>query len=106
MPVSKPKNEDEVFEVMRDYSLTKGFSFSDSQLHYMAEFCYLTFEGKAWEGIKYWPAVAMRWVLKENKDLSKKSYSKKGFTADREKKVDKPKGKTVREQILEQKDGL
>jgi len=39
----------------------------------MAQNCYLYFESRGWSGIKYWPAVAMRWVLTNlDKQIKKK----------------------------------
>jgi len=34
---SKPHSEEEVFTVMKDYSDKKGYSFTDTQLRFMAE---------------------------------------------------------------------
>ena len=90
---SKPKNSGEVYKTMLDYSNTKRFNLTESELQFMAENCYLTFESKNWNGIKYCPAIAMRWVLTNkpkfspNKPISQKPKSK---------------GKSVRDRILEQ----
>ena len=90
---SKPNSEEEVFEVMKDYSEKKGFSFTDSKLRYLAENCYLYFESRCWEGVKYWPPLAMKWVLNE-----KGKFNKKVSTY----KKPKPQGKSVRDKIMEQ----
>jgi len=63
MGSNKPKSFEEVFEVMQRYSNTKGYNISESDLRFMAENMFLTFEAKKWSGCKYWPPLAMRWVL-------------------------------------------
>ena len=92
MPNKKPNSEEDVFTVMQEYSQKKGYSFSDNQLRFMAENCYLYFESRGWGGIKYWPAVAMKWCLNE-----KGKYDKKTTTY----KKPKPHGQSVRDRILE-----
>ena len=93
---SKPHSEEEVFEVMREYSQKKGYSFTDIQLRFMAENCYLLYESKEWCGVKYWPPLAMKWLLNERGKFDKKTTSyKKPIT----------KGKSVRDKIMEQEDG-
>ena len=87
-----PKNSDEVYDVMKKYADDKGWVLSEPQLKDMAERCYLTFESKCWNGISYWPAVAMRWVL-TNKP--KFIFSPKNTVA---------KTETVREKILKQQE--
>jgi hypothetical protein len=90
MAISKPKDEEAVFEVMQKYAQTKRYSFSEPQLRYHAEHCYLYYEGRGWQGCKYWPAWVMKWLLTQNKGVSK---------------IQQPKpsnGKTVRDLILEQ----
>lgn len=82
---SKPQSDTEVLEVMKNYNINKGYTFSDAQLDYFAQSCFLYFESKGWKGISYWPAVAKRWVL-NNLD---KQYKPK------------PKGRSVRDTILE-----
>lgn len=88
---SKPENSDEVYQTMSDYSDTKGFNCSESELRFMAENMFLTFEAKKWRGTSYWPPLAMRWVLtnRKNTGVSKTPQQPK-------------KGKSVREKILEQ----
>lgn len=86
---SQPKNSDEVFEVMQKYSESKGYNISDSDLRFMAENMFLTFEGKRWKGISYWPPLAMRWVL-----TNKTKYARFVVTKPRQ-------GKSVRDKILE-----
>jgi len=90
---SKPNSEEEVFNVIYEYSKKKGYSFTDTQLRFMAENCFLFWEGRKWDKVSYWPAVCMRWVLNErgkfNKEVS--TYKKP-----------KPQGKSVRDTILEQ----
>ena len=90
---SKPKNPDEVYKTMLDYSNTKRFNLTESELHFMAENCYLTFESKGWKGISYWPPIAMRWVLTNKPKFS----SNKPIPTKSEHK-----GKSVRDRILEQ----
>lgn len=85
---SKPKNSDEVYQTMKDYCQTKQYNFSESYLRYMAEDCYLFFESKGWNSCKYWPPLAMRWVLRNT-----------------DKQIKKPKlvdGHTVRERLLDE----
>jgi len=89
---SKPQSDTEVLDVMKKYCQDKGYNFSDAQLDFFAQSCYLYFEGKGWKGVSYWPAVAMRWVLNNLDKQYKQSYIKKD------------KGKTVRQQIMEQED--
>lgn len=91
-----PNSVDDVFEVMKQYSEKKGFSFTDSKLRYLAENCYLYFESRGWEGIKYWPPLAMKWVLNERRGFSKETTGYKKPTT---------KGKSVRDKIMEQEDG-
>ncbi len=88
---SQPKNSDEVYEVMKKYSKSKGYNIADSDLKFMAENMFLTFEAKKWKGISYWPPLAMRWILTNNKGK-------------RVPIVSKPQGgKSVRDRILEQR---
>ena len=92
MAVSKHKDDLEVLEVMVKYAQTKGYSFSDSQLRQISESCYLHYEGRGWQGCKYWPAWVMKWLLTQNKGVSKANYSQQP----------KPQqGKSVRDLILE-----
>lgn len=86
---NKPNSDIEVLEVMKSYCQKKGYIFSDTQLDYMGQSCFLYFESKGWKGISYWPAVCMRWVL-NNLDKQIKSYCKS-----------KPQ-KSVRNKIMEQ----
>lgn len=90
---SKPQSEEEVFAVMKDYSEKKGYLFTDIQLRFMAENCYLLYESKEWCSVRYWPPLAMKWVLNErgkfNKSVS--TYKKP-----------KPLGRSVRDKIMEQ----
>ena len=58
-----PKDEDEVYEVMKEYCEKKNFTISKPTLKYWAESCYLFYSAKGWAGVKYWPAVVMKWVL-------------------------------------------
>ncbi len=90
---NKPNSEEEVFSVMLGYSKKKGYSFSDTQLRFMAENCYLFYGGKGWAGCKYWPAWVMKWVLNEKGKFNKKSISHT---------KSKPQGKSVRNILLEQ----
>ena len=93
---SKPKNADVVYQTMKDYSHTKEFSFSESELRYMAEDFFLFWEGRRWDKIKYWPAVAMKRVLNLNanrKPSPKHSPVKASGTQE--------KSKSVRDKVLE-----
>ena len=90
--LSKPHSEKEVFEVMKDYSEKKGYSFTDTQLRFMAENCYLLYESKEWYGVKYWPPLAMKWVLNERGKFNKSTVSFK---------KPKPFGKSIRDKIME-----
>ena len=93
--MNKPESDKDVFSIMKKYCNDKGFNFSDAQLNYMAQDCYLFFESKRWAGIKYWPAVVMRWALNNahKQQNNKQPYKKKG------------KQKTVKDIILEQEMG-
>ena len=100
--LSKPNSEEEVFVVMKDYSEKKGYSLTDTQLDYMAQSCFLLFESRGWVGIKYWPAVAMKWVLTNvyEQRNHRGRYDVRG-TKSYEGEM-KPRGKSVREKIMEQ----
>jgi len=89
---SKPHSEEDVFDVMKDYSQKKGYSFTDTQLRFMAENCYLLYESKDWYGIKYWPPLAMKWVLNERGKFNSKPTSYK---------KPKPCGKSIRDKVME-----
>ena len=91
--VSRPESVDEVFSVMKEYCQKKGYLFSDARLKFLAENCYLLYESKGWYGVKYWPPLAMKWVLNEVGKFGKKVVSYK-----------KPKlpDKSVRDVIMEQ----
>lgn len=60
-------NSEEVLTVMKEYRDDKGFRYSDSELEFVAENCYLHFESQQWKGVKYWPAACMRWLLNNAK---------------------------------------
>ena len=96
MKTNKPNLEEEVLEVMKDYCKKKGYLFSNTQLDFMAQSCYLYFESRGWIGIKYWPAVAMRWVL-TNLGKQIKSFGPK---------INVHKSKSVRDKIMEQENEL
>ncbi len=85
--INKPNSDTEILEVMKSYCQDKGYTFSDSQLDYMAQSCFLHFESRGWVSIKYWPAVAKRWCLNNLDKQIKCNY--------------KPKGKSTREKIME-----
>ena len=97
---NKPQSDTEVFAVMKDYSEKKGYSFSDGQLKYMAESCYLLYESRGWESVKYWPAVAMKWILTNVHEQQRGRYDVRGTKE--YKGTMKPKGKSVRDVLLEQ----
>lgn len=88
--VNKPESDAEVLEVMRKYCEKKGYNFSNTYLDYMAQSCYLTYESKGWAGIKYWPPLAMKWVLNNLDKQLKHDYKPK-----------LSKGKSVRDKIME-----
>lgn len=90
---SKPHSEEEVFSVMKEYCQKKGYLFSDVKLKFLAENCYLLYESKEWYGVKYWPPLAMKWVLNERGKFDKSTVSFK---------KPKPQGKSVRDTIMEQ----
>lgn len=89
---NKPNSDAEVLEVMKSYCNGKEYTFSNTQLDYMAQSCYLYFESKGWKGIAYWPAVVMRWCLNNLDKQLKYHRTPKSV----------PKGKSVREKIMEQ----
>ena len=98
--INKPESDADVFSVMKKYCTEKGYTFSDERLKYMAEGCYLLYESRGWVGIKYWPAVAMKWVLVNVHSQQKGKYDVRGTTV--YKGTMKPKSKSVRDIILEQ----
>jgi len=89
--INKPNFDTEVLEIMKSYCQDKGYTFSDTQLDYMAQSCYLHFESRGWVNIKYWPAVAKRWCLNNLDKQCKGTYNSKL----------KPQGKSVRDKIME-----
>lgn len=89
---NKPNSEEEVFSVMKVYCQKKGYSFSDTQLKFFAENCYLLYESKGWCGVKYWPPLAMKWILNEKSKFNKGAISYK---------KPKPRGKSVRDILME-----
>ena len=90
--VNKPESEEEVFVVMQEYSKKKGYSFTDTQLRFIAENCFLSYESKEWCGTKYWPPLVMKWLLNERGKFNKgvSTYKKP-----------KSQGKSVRDKIME-----
>ena len=60
---NKPQSDTDVLEVMQKYCQDKGYNFSNAQLDFMAQSCFLYFESRGWKTISYWPAVAKRWCL-------------------------------------------
>ena len=93
MAQSKPNSEEEVYECMKQYCVKKQYRYADSKLKYLAEDCYLFWESRGWKDCKFWPALAMRWVLN---DLSKCKEP-----APKPKPKPDPNHKTVRDIILE-----
>jgi len=94
---SKPKNSDDVYNVMKGYCSTKQFNLSDSELKVMAESCFLFFESKGWKDTKYWPPLAMRWVLTnrtKSNPIVKPVYQ------------EPRKGESVRDRILRERGNL
>lgn len=89
---SKPNSDTAVLEVMQKYCRDKGYTFSDTQLKFMAENCYLLYESKGWYGVKYWPPLVMKWVLNERGKFNKRATSYKKPTI---------KSKSVRDKIME-----
>ena len=93
---SKPKSSEDVYNEMNSYCKTKQFSYSDSEIRFMAEDCFLCFEGRGWNGVKYWPAIAKRWVLNNRrKPKTSSTWPVQGTQKE-------SKGKTMRQKILEQ----
>ncbi|KKN73108.1 hypothetical protein LCGC14_0404170 [marine sediment metagenome] len=88
---NKPQSDLEVLEVMQSYCADKGYTFSKTQLDYLAQSCFLCYESKGWKGITYWPPLAMRWVLNNLDKQYKKVY----------KPQSKPRGQSVRSKIIE-----
>ena len=97
--VNKPQSDTEVFEVMKSYCQDKGYIFSDARLKFLAESCYLLYESRGWCGIKYWPAVAMKWVLTNVNSQQKGKYDVRG-TESYKGKMER-KGKSVHDKIME-----
>ena len=94
MKSNRPKSVDEVFSVMKDYCQKKKYLFSDVQLRFLAENCFLYFESRGWANIKYWPSLAMRWILNEKGKFNKQTTNYNKPKAD--------KSKSVRDKIMEQ----
>lgn len=90
---NKPNSTEDVLQEMKKYCQKKGYKFSDNQLAYMAESCYLLYESRGWKGITYWPAVAMKWVLTNIHNQQKGKVD-----------IKKTQSKSVREIIMEQED--
>lgn len=88
---NRPNSDVDVLTVMQKYCQDKGYTFSNAQLDYFAQSCFLYFESKGWKGITYWPAVCMRWVLNNLDKQYKGTYKPKL----------KHKGKSVRNKIME-----
>lgn len=103
MNKNKPSSSEEVYEVMAEYCSKKQFQVSNATLRFWAEDCFLWYESRGWKGIQYWPAVAMRWCLTNVKKLPKKDISKgiKDISLTK-----KPKGKTIRDMILEKEENV
>lgn len=99
--LNKPNSDTEVLDVMKSYCRDKGYTFSDMQLDYMSQSCYLYFESKGWKSITYWPAVCMRWVLNNLDKQYKGTYKSKPQRSLQA----KPQGKSVRQEIMEQENG-
>ena len=98
--LSKPDSDEDVLREMKKYCQSKGYTFSNGQLKYMAESCYLLYESRGWCGIKYWPAVAMKWVLTNVNSQQKGKYDVR-WTESYKGKMER-KGKSIREKIMEQ----
>lgn len=92
---NKPNSDTEVLEVMKSYCKDKGYTFSDRQLDYLAQSCFLCYESKGWKGTTYWPPLAMRWVLNNLDKQYKNTYKPKP----------EYKGKSVRDKIMESEAG-
>ena len=79
--MQKPKDYKEVKAVMRVYCTAKGYDVSNQVLSFWAENCFLFYAARGWDGYKYWPALAMRWVLTEwNKTIYTKPKPKESKT--------------------------
>lgn len=94
MKLNKPQSDEEVLLVMQEYCQKKGYTFSNSQLDYLAQSCFFCYESKGWKGTTYWPPLAMRWVLNNLDKQLKYNYKSK------------PKGKSIRDTILEQENEI
>ncbi len=88
---NKPNSDSEVLAVMQSYCADKGYSFSKTQLDFMAQSCFLCYESKGWKGTTYWPPLAMRWILNNLDKQYKNTY----------KPQSKLQGKSVRDRIME-----
>lgn len=97
--INKPQSDMEVFEVMKEYCKKKGYKFSNTQLSYMAESCYLLYESRGWKNVTYWPAVAMKWVLTNVHSQQTGKIDVRGNTP--HKGEMKREGKSVRDKIME-----
>ena len=87
---NKPDNSEQVYDVMKEYCNTKQYTFTDAYVRYMAEECFLTHESRGWKGCRYWPPLAMRWVLNNKSKQITKSPTK-----------EKPEqGETIRDRLL------
>jgi hypothetical protein len=96
-----PNSVDAVFDIMKQYVEKKGFNFTDSRIKFLAENYYLYFESRGWEGIKYWPPLAMKWILNEKRSYAKRNEGKFNKENVGYKKPE-PQGKSIRDKIMEQ----
>jgi hypothetical protein len=82
--ISKPSNSNEVLKVMQSYAAKKGFNITKATLEYLAEDLYLREEVKGWANVKYWPPLAMRYILNYvhsyGKEIKPKPKKKTGPT--------------------------
>lgn len=96
---NKPNSDQDVLEVMEKYCEKKGYKFSNTQLNYMAESCYLLYESRGWKGVTYWPAIAMKWVLTNVHSQQAGKIDVRGQKP--YKGTMKREGKSVRDKIME-----
>jgi len=85
-----PDESIQVYNVMVEYATKRGWSISTSKLKNLAEGCFLYYMARGWCNAKYWPALAMKWVLDYYSKLPKDSPRKQ-----------KRSGPSLRDRLLE-----
>lgn len=70
-----PDDIDQVIKVMVEYVEKKKWNISLQTIEDLAEGCFLYYMARGWCNAKYWPALAMKWVLDYHSRVSKSEDS-------------------------------